>query len=493
VRLTLAEALRMGLGANHRVQAARYETPIAQSGWVEADAAFDTLLTARFEASTVEEPSPSTAFGPALQSTSGVGVEAEVSRALRSGGSVSLLYQADRIRSNNPFWTVNPYWTPGLSAEVVHPLLRGAGDVALTDLRRAQNGVVLAQSLYQTTIEEVLLEIVVAYWELAFADANLEARTTSERVARELLADEQARLEAQVNTPLDVAEARAGFERRRSERFGAENLRASSQDRLVALILPFSPTPAARIVIDAVDAALPLPTDLPGEAQEAALVALALRGRPELRAGTADIANRGLDTYEAYDSIRPQLDVLGRVSTTALDGDIGGAHEGLYEGQAVAGTIGIEFSMFIGQRAARARWRAAAWARRQAVIRQRELENQVVVDVRKALRDVATSQAQIVATEAAVSASSENLEGERQRLESGKSTPFRVLEKEEEWTENRQRLAREQANLREAVARLWRAVGVLAERTGSAIPRWPPCANASHCGPGSGPAEPTNR
>jgi outer membrane protein TolC len=475
LRLSLQEAVRMGIAANLNVQESSYNTPIALQGRVAAEASFDTLLTAGFTASHTETPVSSVFQGndPAVENV--VTGQVGASRSLRTGGTISLLYRADRISTNNPFSTVNPAYTAGLALEASQPLLRGAGDVAIADIRRAQNDVAAARAGFETQVEATLLAIVESYWELVFADVNLDALQKSEEVARELLDDANSRLAAEVGTPLDVAEARAGVERRRSEVLEAENLRETLQDQLLSLIMPFGQEARHDVRVEPTDGADVEPERLPGPDEERRYVDLALQGRPEIRSSKAEISTRGIDTVVARDAIRPQLDVMGRIATDGLSRGVGGTWEDLYTGRAVSGSVGLEFSLFLGQRAARANWLAAAWARRQAVLRLRELENQIIVEVRSALRDLETAKGQREAARSEVAAAEEALAGERQRLANDKSTPFRILQKEEDLTAARTRLGRAGADLRIAVGRLWKSVGSLTANLGVNARRWAPC------------------
>jgi outer membrane protein TolC len=328
----------------------------------------------------------------------------------------------------------------------------------------------VAGETYRALGEDVLLRIVVAYWELVFADDQVDARLKSESVASELLTDAKSREEAQVGTPLDVAEARAGLERRRGDRIIAENLRGTAEDQLRGLILPFGRGSAPAVRIEPTDDARVAPPTAPEEGQEERYVRLALDTRPEIRASRAELGNRGIDVSLAEDATKPQLDLLARLSTDGLDGDFGGALDDVITAKAASASIGLQFSMFLGRRAARANLRLAQWACRQAVLRHKELENRTVLEVRSALRDVSGARALLAAATAETQAADEDLVGEREKLQQGKSTPFLLLQKEETVTDARTRMNRAVTLLRVAEARLWRSVGMLARTLGVQLP-----------------------
>ena len=475
MNLSLADAIRMGAEANLGLLSASYESPIARQGAIAADANFDTLLTASFDVARNETPVTNIFQGDGELLEKTVAMRGGLSKNLRNGGSVSLLYRADRLNTNNPFAVINPSWIQGTVLEARQPLLRGAGDVALSDIRRAQNSVVAARAGYDAQAQDTVLQVIATYWELVFAESNLDARVQAEKVARELLTDATARLDAEVGTPLDVAEARAGVERRVSEVLQSENLRASVQDDLLALIMPFGQNTARNIRVIPTDASLFDYRTLPTPGQEDRYVRLALAGRPELLAQRAEIASRGVDVYEAHNAIRPQLDVRGSIGPSGLGLGYGTSFRDMADARAVSGSIGLEFSMFIGQRAAKATWMAANWRRRQAQLTYKELENQIIVQVRSALRDIETARGQVRAGREEVKAANEEVDGERLRLEQGKSTPFNVLLKVNNLTDAQTRLARAAADVRLAESRLWYSVGTLISRMQVDVERWRPC------------------
>jgi outer membrane protein TolC len=471
--LSLQEALQLALRSNLDLEAGRYNAPIAYQRYRAADAAFDTLLTANLDVSRNETPSTFSFTGSGEIVEDGLNASYGFQRRLRRGGSIAYLLRADRLDSSSPVAAVNPAYQPRASVEMTRPLLRGAGDVALSDLRRAQNGVEAACAGFEADVEALLLRVVEAYWELVYADVLIDAREKSLQVATELLDDANSRMEAEVGTPLDVAEARAGVERRRSEVLQAQSARGTIEDRLLALMMPFGTERMNGTRLHPTDGLAALPASRPSLSQTEQYVRMAWQGRPELRGTRADIASRGVDVHEAYDAIRPQLDLRGSVGATGLDSAPFRSIEDVITGRAISASIGIQFSMFVGQRAARSNWRAAAWARRQAQLRHRELQNQIVVQVRGALREFDTASAQLMAGEAEVQAAEEGAQGERDKLEQGKSTPFLVLQREDDLTGARTRVGRAKTDLRLAEARLWRSLGQLGQNLGVKSPRLP--------------------
>jgi outer membrane protein TolC len=382
---------------------------------------------------------------------------------------VALLYKADRLDTDSLFITLNPNWTQNLVLEGTQPILRGAGDVVMVDIRRSRNGLRISQEGQRSTMETVLLEVVRTYWGLVLAQEEILARRKSEEVAAELLRDAEARYKAKVGTPLQVAEARAGLEFRIGNRIEAERERGNAQDYLRTLIYPFSADTTERgLYVIATSGEEATQGMAPDPNQLDHYVQLALANRPSLRATQWGIQNRSLDVYQAANAVKPQLDFVGRVGTAGLAEPFGQSLEEMVTGQALQATAGVQFSIFVGRRAARANLRLAEWARRQSVVDLKEQENLVILEVRTAVRDVVAAKAREDAARAEVVSAQANLRGERALLDNGKSTPFNVLLKEDELTNARMRVFRTQAERRAAEARFWRSLGMLADTLGVA-------------------------
>jgi outer membrane protein TolC len=464
LRLRLADAVTLGLARNLEIAIGAYDPAIACQEVQAELGEFDPLLTLGMDAGRRETPENNVFVGTSVLEETLFGAGASLSKRLPSGGSVSLLLRSDRVLTNSGAAALRSSWLSSATLEATRPLLRGAGDAAIADLRRARVAQRAAEHGFQAVAEDVLLDIEEAYWDLAFAGEQVAARRKSEEVATGFFDVAKARLDADVGTPVELAEATAGVEERRGERIAAEGLLGRAEDRLRALVLPFERGRAAPLRLVALDdPRAGVPATVPGEADEERHVAIALRTRPDLRRSIADLERHDVDVSVARDELRPQLDLVGRLSTGGLDGTFPGSSEDVLRGEAATATLGVTFSVYLGRRSARARLRVAEYSRRQASLRVRELENQVVLEVRQALRELATARARGDAATREVRAARDTLEGERAKVGQGASTPFLALEREEKVTQAVTREGRAAADLRIAWARLHRATGLLAQ------------------------------
>ena len=98
---------------------------------------------------------------------------------------------------------------------------------------------------------------------------------------------------------------------------------------------------------------------------------------------------------------------------------------------------------------------------RRAHAQRRRLEQTIILQVRKAARDLESAQEGIEASEREVNAATEQLEAEQIRFEEGVSTPFQVLLKEEDLVEAEARKIAAFQTYRSSVTNLDRFQGTI--------------------------------
>jgi outer membrane protein TolC len=98
-------------------------------------------------------------------------------------------------------------------------------------------------------------------------------------------------------------------------------------------------------------------------------------------------------------------------------------------------TAGLRFGIPIPNTTARKRHSRTQLELRRAESQLRRAEQQVILEVREASRNLEASQEGIESAERALTSADEQLNAERIRLEYGESTPFDVLQREEQYVE----------------------------------------------------------
>ncbi len=360
--------------------------------------------------------------------------------------------------------SLEPRFDGLLSAEYTHPLLRGAGrDVQLAEVNRARRLTRDAELALAREAETTVAQAEQIYWDLVGALADRDLRRKSVDVARELLETVRARVEAGRGIPVDLTEATAGLARREVDLISGETAVENLSDRLRELVLPFTgeaPDLDAQIVpTDQPAAAPPEAPPAPGERE----IAAALAQRADVLAAEERVEAARILQRRAADDTLAQLDAVLSGGLRGLGSGFSQSSTKIGEGRAPYYEAGLELSVPLGDRAAEARLRRAAYERER---RERELAalcNSVVRELREAARNTRSAADRIVATQRSSAAAREQLGAERSRLEIGRATPFDVLQVEEELTGAAAAEIQARVDFEKARVELLRAQGLLLE------------------------------
>jgi outer membrane protein TolC len=243
-----------------------------------------------------------------------------------------------------------------------------------------------------------------AYVRAMRADAELRSRQADTLLATDLLSIARSQLQAGTGVGLDVTRAQAQLAATRASLIAARNARDHAHlDLLRSLSLPVG-TP-----IDLADSLSTSETDqVP--ADEAALVAQAIRTRPDIVAEEQRVraAQLGLSAIRAE-----RLPTLGLVADDGVIGKNGAKLLNTY-------TWGLQVSlpMFDGFRR-EARVQEQRSVVREAEIRQRDLELQAAADVRGALIDLSGAREQLDAARERLRLAEQELSQARERFNAG--------------------------------------------------------------------------
>jgi outer membrane protein TolC len=479
--LSLGEAIALGIENNTDVQIVRYDPPIAEydhdAAWGAHDPALfgDYLYTSRnvptASALLTEDPMvpPTDTFQLVERESAGsAGVRGLLPRV---GWIYQLAYAGSALDSNSPIQSLSTQYDAGLTGSLTVPLLRGAWwGAAWTQVELTGIGTELALEQFRRNLMdlvggpsgvplEVNESIEASYWTLAARKQELEVANKSLETARVLLEQTRAQYEVGVVSRVEVTEAEAGVADREFRRITAENLYRRAQDNLVDRVYGPRLTPTSRIEIE--------PTDRPEDYVTFALdpeasTQRALERRPELAIARQQIEQSEILLKFAKNERLPQIDAVGSYGVVGLAGKPN--PDPLFGAPLPAGLVprdydgtdnrffhstddriwaaGAVVSIPLQNSTARANVGSSELQLRRALTNLRRVEQDIVKDVRDAVRNLASALEGVQAAERAVAASEEQLRAERIRLEHGESTPFDVLQREEDLvTAESQRIA----------------------------------------------------
>lgn len=274
---------------------------------------------------------------------------------------------------------------------------------AVARVRAAKAGVNAAAADIGTAAEQSASTAAAAYVRAARADAALRARIADSTLAAELVTIANDQLTAGVGVGLDVTRAQSQLAFARAQLIAARNDRDRSRlDLLRALNLPLD---APLELTDSIET-LPAPEAV----SETAAVDLAVRTRPDIRAADAQLVAAKQQAAAIRATGLPSLGLFGN------DGEAGIALNHLLNTYTYG--VQVTWPVFEGGR------RHGQEQEQQAVIndidvRRRDLRQQVAVEVRGALLDLASAREQVDAARERQRLAEQEVAQARERFRAG--------------------------------------------------------------------------
>jgi outer membrane protein TolC len=429
--LSLREAVALSLNHNLDIEIARYQPWIEDQNILAALGTWDHFLYAQASASQSQSVGFSQLSGATQLENDFFTTTLGIRKVLPFGASYDLSYSVDRSESNNSFLLINPRWNQSAGLTLGLPLLRGgstdANTATLVVARNSRDGAV---DDFEKALTDSVFAVAVSYADLAFAIENKKVKEQSLEVARRLLDDNRRKFERGVVARIDVTQADAGVAAREEEIITAEAVIQNVADRLKRLMDPAMLREELTLV--PVDRPKALETVIDEKSAVEKAMEEALPRRPELARIRRQIASQDAILARTGNDLLPRLDLQGRVSYSGTHDDFPGAGHEAASGDTRDLTAGLLFEIPLERSAARGAYTRAELDRRRLQLQERNLQNQVLVEVREAVRGIKTNELRIEATRRTRLLAQEQLDGELTRREQGLSTTFRVLDVQED-------------------------------------------------------------
>ena len=484
--LSLEEATRRALERNTTLAVEREN--VAQAGFaiLGARGAYDVLWNADLEWRQHTDPvnsafsgAPAGGLAPEIESANAT---TSFSRLLPTGGTVSLFGGADRTTTDSVFTILSPAYSTDLGISLRQPLLRNlAMDPTREAIRVAAADRSASEARLTRVVSDMIREVDAAYWSLVAARRDVASIESSVALADKQLSETKSRIEAGVLGETEIAQPTAERERRKGDLALARQRVAEAENTLKLLVLgdPRDPSWSAEIV----------PADDPELATSRPDVDRALETafarRPEIAEAKARWARFEVQVEARRSDLKPRLDLVtayerrgfaGRRNPNAiglggqpvvvpppLEGTWGRSYGTIADNEFPDASVGVAFSVPIGNRTARANLAVAKSALSQATLAVSGEEQQVQAEVRNAAFALESARQRIEAARAARAAAETQLYAEQERFAVGMSTNFLVLTRQNDLTNARVTETSALTDYRKAATEFARATGVLLE------------------------------
>ena len=453
-RLTIDEAVALALENNLSLRVERINPQLQDANIAQARSAWSPNLFGNFNYNNADNPPDSLLVGTSeILRTDRFYGDAGISQQLPWWGtSYQVTWDGQRSTSNSIYNNFNPRLGSSLQVLFSQPLLRNFSiDAARQQLLVSKANREISDVDLRNSIVGTVRNVKAAYWDLAYAVANLQAQQQSLDLARQTLKDNRTRVEVGTMAPIDIVEAEAEVARNEETVIVAEAGIRQAEDRLRSLIFDNKDAAFWRTVIEPVydqSSFRPEPVDAEAAVQNA------LSKRADLISAEKQLDTVDLNMRYYRNQLLPQVDFQAAFTGDAVGGQELVREPGFPPGPVIGevyypfGSVvgdawsfeyptwqfGVAVSYPLGTSAAKANLMRAKLQQEQGRLQVQTLELQITTEVRDAARQVNTNIKRVDATRAARVLSERRLEAEQKKFGVGMSTSFLVFQAQRDLT-----------------------------------------------------------
>ena len=380
---------------------------------------------------------------PSLQANT-VQVNALYSQAFPTGTTISFAFDNLRQTTNSPFFNLSPTLSSMFRFQIQQELLAGFGfGPNLRYLRIAKNNKKISDVAFKDQVIATVTQIENLYWDLVSAYEQIRVNEQSFEFAEQTLENTKKQLKLEAVPALDVMRAEAEVSKRDQDLTVAKtnlelqealmkNAVTRSLDDPVLQAIPVVPTDRMQTI--SIVTAQPI-QDLITEAEH---------DRPELAESDIDLVNRQISRRAARNALLPSLSLIGFYGGSGLAGplnpvynlgpnvsnvptDFGGALLNSFNNTSPDYYVGLNLSIPIRNRVAKADQFRSELEYRQAELRLEQLKKQVRIEVRNAQYALDQTGARVEAAKKARDLAQRTFEITKKEQELGAGSSYQTL------------------------------------------------------------------
>jgi outer membrane protein TolC len=425
---------------------------------------------------------------PSLQANTGA-VNASYSQAFATGTSVNFIFDNSRQTTNSPFFNLSPNLSSNFRFEIQQELLAGFGfGPNLRYLRIARNNKKISDIAFRDQVIATVTQIENIYWDLVSAYEQTQVNEQSDSFAQQTLDNTRKQLQLESVPAMDVMRAEAEVSKRDQDLTVArtslqlqetlvKNAITRSLDDPVLEAMPVIPTDRVQPV--AIQSAQPI-QDLIAEAQH---------NRPELAMSDIDLVNRQISRAAARNALLPALSAIAFYGGSGLAGPLNpvydtqslgpnistvptnfaGALQNAFNGTSPDYFVGLNLSIPIRNRVAKADQFRSELEYRQAELRLEQLKKQVRIEVRNAQFALDQTGARVDAARKARDLAQRTFDITKKEQELGSGSSYQTLSAQRDLALAQLDLVSAMTTYAKAKVELDRATGTTLEHNGILI------------------------
>ena len=393
----------------------------------------------------------------------------QASLQVRTPWGMRLALTASQTKLRSTFFgdtrTIIPQYSAFGGIEVRQPLLQGFGPAAnLNEIRIARVNKKVAEMRWEKTISDTVQAVMAVYYDMIYGLQDIRVKEEAIAADKLLVEQNQRRMELGFMSPIDVQQARVAVSLDEEALLGAKFFFMERQFQLKRLILKDFQADDPRIFV---------PRDIPQLAVPVLdrnwCMRTAFENRLDYRSAVAEAEVRDIQLKFVRNQMLPQLDLIGTYGFNGLDDSYSSARQQALSSQAPQWTAGVQFSLPLGNIQGRAQVRAVKGFKEQALLKIKQTELTVSVDVDTVLSRIETNRQRVATARETRQLNDEAVRIANRRLDEGQISSFDVIETRRKLYDARSRELAAIAELNKSVTLFWNVTGTVLERTGVVI------------------------
>ena len=473
IAMTLRRAIHDAVSNNLNIQIARLAPAVTETQITQAEAVFDATWFAEFTWSKLDTPRPPAPLSPSLGSAQNeqTGFTTGIRKVMTHGGQIAVQTShlhdiTDPSSYSSLGMTPFAHHTANVTLEVTQPLLRNFGsDVNRAQIELSRNATAEGMQDLKSRLLELVQVTEEAYWLLAFSRQRLLIQRQLLERTKEDRDDIVAREDYDA-TPAQVTQARSAYQTQRAEVIRARQDVRKASDALKRLVN----SPDMSVADESMIVPLDKPVDTPIRFSLLDSVSTALTSRPELIRALLEIEDASIRQRVADNQRLPDLTVAASVAYNGVGASTERAYRTIEDADYIDYIITGQFEVPLGNRQSEAAYLQRQLERRASVVNYQRQAQDVVVEVKNALRDLQLNYELIGAERGARLAAAENLRALQELERSGEPlTPEFLdlkLRREEALAGSELRELQAVIDYNIAVSNFYRTTGTLLDRNG---------------------------
>ena len=455
---------------------------------LSAKAPYDPQLQLSFNATRSVQTESSQISGAETLNTLSQNSSIGYNQVIGEGPTVSVGFNASRTSSNSAFSFFDPSILTGLNIGVTQPLLQNRGNIQLRAplmIARTQLKIVSEQS--EAQIANSIANAAAQYWEAIRSRDSIRVAELSLDLAQKSYERDKKALDLGAISKLDILPSQSQVAQRKLDLIQAQYAYRQSLDGLRRLIGADLKPNTVNIEMVLEDNPSALPAGFEALALDRA-IAKALHDRPELSAANRRISIDELNAKVARNSLKPKLDLnlsaggsglggnqlpvvlpLGQGTSSFVAGGLSDSLSQLFSFGSPYYGFGLTLGVPIRSSAAKASLSDSLVNRVRNRYNIRQMEQQIILDVKTANSDLELAQASVNAAVDSRELAKQNVDAEQQKYQLGTVTAFELLTAQSQLATTESSLVNAYVNYQKAVVAYRRATWTILDDFGVVV------------------------